>query len=508
MDSSRSALIHSAVLVVLQGLRLLFFLRGCCERSICHCCGLRRFLDFVSIMKNSIFRVFVAALLMISTYAFADTVPAVKYYYLGVYTADRYESANGACAAHAPGDHVDVNMNCLMGNGAYAAMGQVFGVWACPSGSVVTGGAGQTAVCTVMCAPGEVKDDYGKCRPPCPAGEGYSNGLCRKEGRDGCAFGQHDDNTGGWAQCIDDCTYPKIEDSLGACILPACPEGSFRDENNECHVPACPPGQSRENGICVTPPPKPCPSGSTNTGTTANPICVVGDGGSGDGGDGGSGDGGDGGDGDGGDGGSGDGDDGGSGGSNDGGDGGSGADDGADGADGADGEDGGDGEDGVDGEDGEDGAGFCEENPTLSVCRDSAVSGIGCDGAKSTIEIDGDAIQGAILRKIADEECANYVEHAAKTLGQKLLDGADPMQAAIDAALAGSTVDLSGTALDWSGFLGGGSCLPDRSISFSGHSVAVSFSAICNNIAPLRFVILACSLIAAYLLVSKSVLQG
>ncbi|NMM27831.1 MAG: hypothetical protein HHJ12_11235 [Glaciimonas sp.] len=151
---------------------------------------------------------------------------------------------------------------------------------------------------------------------------------------------------------------------------------------------------------------------------------------------------------------------------------------------------------------------LCTLHPQLNVCINSAVNGSGCSGSVSSVSFTGDAIQGAILKQLADDNCANLVASASKDLGNKLIAGSDPMQLQIDVAFTGTTVDLSSQALDQSGFLGGGSCLSDRSISVAGQSIPVSFSQVCSSITPLRYVILACSLIAAYLLVSKSVLQG
>jgi hypothetical protein len=152
---------------------------------------------------------------------------------------------------------------------------------------------------------------------------------------------------------------------------------------------------------------------------------------------------------------------------------------------------------------------LCKQHPTLNICRNSQIS-----GACESVSCDGDAIQCAIARQVAIDACElQKGSDALKgspgyALGMQLASGTDPRQSDIDTALAGTQVDLSSQSLDQSGFLGGGSCLPDRSISVAGRTVAVSFGAVCNNISGLRYAVLACSLLVAYLLVSKSVLQG
>ncbi|MDP5008125.1 MAG: hypothetical protein NWQ13_03835, partial [Glaciimonas sp.] len=87
-------------------------------------------------------------------------------------------------------------------------------------------------------------------------------------------------------------------------------------------------------------------------------------------------------------------------------------------------------------------------------------------------------------------------------------DGNDPMSSKIQDAQKGDTVDVSAQGLQSDGFLGGGSCFADRSFQAMGHTVTMSFGEICDKIAPLRAVVLLCAFITAYILVSKSVLQG
>lgn len=152
---------------------------------------------------------------------------------------------------------------------------------------------------------------------------------------------------------------------------------------------------------------------------------------------------------------------------------------------------------------------LCKQNPNLAVCKNSSVS-----GKCGEITCTGDAIQCATLRAAAAMECKQRTDEEAlkaapqTTLGQKILDGADPMQGQIDIAMKGTEIDLSKPQLDQTAFLGGGSCLPNKTMSVMGRSVTVEFAQLCTNIQPLRGVVMACAFILAYMIVSRSVLQG
>lgn len=154
-------------------------------------------------------------------------------------------------------------------------------------------------------------------------------------------------------------------------------------------------------------------------------------------------------------------------------------------------------------------ANFCKQNPNLAVCRDSSVS-----GKCGEISCMGDAVQCATLRAAAamqcqqDKDIADLAASPQKTLGSQILNGSDPLGGDIGAAIKGSEVDLSKPNLDQSGFLGGGTCIPNKTFNVMGRAVNVEFTEVCNNIQPLRAAVLACAFIVAYLLVSRSVLSS
>lgn len=152
---------------------------------------------------------------------------------------------------------------------------------------------------------------------------------------------------------------------------------------------------------------------------------------------------------------------------------------------------------------------LCKKNPMLNICRNSEVS-----GSCGEITCMGDAIQCATLRAAAAMQCEQQADKEAltaspsKALGDQILSGNDPMKGDIAAALKGTEVDLSKTALDQGGFVGAGSCFPDKTFMVVGKPVTVSFARVCQDIQPLRAAVMACAFIVAYLIVGRSVVQG
>lgn len=149
---------------------------------------------------------------------------------------------------------------------------------------------------------------------------------------------------------------------------------------------------------------------------------------------------------------------------------------------------------------------FCTANPGLTICQNSSVS-----GSCGQTACQGDAIQCATLRAAAAMQCAQQQDTDAlkampqKALGDQIMAGADPMAGQIADTLKGTDVDMSHVSFDQSGFLGGGTCLANRSFVVMGRAVPVDFTTVCNNIAPLRAVMMAVALIMSYLIVGRSV---
>jgi hypothetical protein len=152
---------------------------------------------------------------------------------------------------------------------------------------------------------------------------------------------------------------------------------------------------------------------------------------------------------------------------------------------------------------------LCKQNPELTICKNSQVL-----GKCAEVTCTGDAIQCATLRAASAMECRDKDDRdqleksGFKTTGDAILSGNDPMKAQADALWKGTSVDLSSQNLDQSGFIGGGSCFPNKTFNVAGKQVTMSFTSICSNIQALRYAFLAIGFIVAYLTVSKSVLQS
>lgn len=155
---------------------------------------------------------------------------------------------------------------------------------------------------------------------------------------------------------------------------------------------------------------------------------------------------------------------------------------------------------------GDDSKDFCSANPQLTICQNSSVA-----GTCGQTSCQGDAIQCATLRAAAAMQCAQQQDTdalkalPAKALGDQIMGGNDPMAGQISDTLKGTDVDMSRVSFDQSGFLGGGTCLANRSFVVMGRAVPVDFTTVCNNIAPLRAVMMAVALIMSYLIVGRSV---
>ena len=105
----------------------------------------------------------------------------------------------------------------------------------------------------------------------------------------------------------------------------------------------------------------------------------------------------------------------------------------------------------------------------------------------------GDAIQCAILTESHKDRCAEQKRFddlqgtSALVLGQALLAGTDPATGTMPTVGNGASVNVPGT-LDRNGWMGGGGCFQDRTISGPfGTSYAISFSVLCTNLVAIRY---------------------
>lgn len=116
---------------------------------------------------------------------------------------------------------------------------------------------------------------------------------------------------------------------------------------------------------------------------------------------------------------------------------------------------------------------FCSKNPNDAVCK-TVASASGGDDCKTAPVCKGDAIQCAMLNQQWHTRCDSNQQSAYSDLGQKLLDGADPV--ANPASSGQRTVKNVGSSIDQSTFLAGGSGLTDKVLTVSGQTITLPFS--------------------------------
>lgn len=151
---------------------------------------------------------------------------------------------------------------------------------------------------------------------------------------------------------------------------------------------------------------------------------------------------------------------------------------------------------------------LCKQNPNLAICKNSTVT-----GKCGEIACMGDAIQCATLRAAAAMQCQQdkdieaLLKSPSNVLGTSILSGKDPMQGEIDLAMKSEEIDLSAEKLDNQGFLGGGTCLRPITVNLpGGNTYTQSFDLVCEEIQPLRYVIMFMAYVSAYMIVVRTVL--
>lgn len=146
---------------------------------------------------------------------------------------------------------------------------------------------------------------------------------------------------------------------------------------------------------------------------------------------------------------------------------------------------------------------MCKQHPELTVCKNSSVS-----GSCGTIACQGDAIQcatlqqAAALRCKADEDDKAIKASGAFSLGQAAMSGADPLASSIPKPGNATNINTA-TSLNTSGWLGGGQCFPNKSFTFWGQTMTISFAEACSYLVGFRYALM---IVAS--LVSFKILRG
>lgn len=151
---------------------------------------------------------------------------------------------------------------------------------------------------------------------------------------------------------------------------------------------------------------------------------------------------------------------------------------------------------------------MCSEHPNLNVCQNSQVSAAGCMGNQSTTIAQGDAIQGAILKKISDDDCDRAVPSDSSKLYDKFVAGQDPLSTTLPSKANGDKIDLGSIqTLDQSSFLGN-ACFADKAFDYGGRQLVIPFSNVCPYLIPLRVAVMFAALMASYFMLSGAVLRS
>jgi hypothetical protein len=144
---------------------------------------------------------------------------------------------------------------------------------------------------------------------------------------------------------------------------------------------------------------------------------------------------------------------------------------------------------------------LCKQNPNLTICTNSSVS-----GTCGSITCTGDAIQCATLRAAAQIQCKQQSDEdtlkagSAYSLGSAVMNGADPQASALPSASKADVVQMQ--AIDQSGWLGGGSYFKDKTISLpDGRSFVLPLSQGESLMLGLRYVTMIVSALVCFKIV-------
>lgn len=142
--------------------------------------------------------------------------------------------------------------------------------------------------------------------------------------------------------------------------------------------------------------------------------------------------------------------------------------------------------------------GACKAAPNAAGCGNGTGSANFGDCPGGPALCTGDAIECAIAAEEHKLRCAEQKRFddlrgtPQDTLGEAVLAGQDPafQGGAFKAGQGGSTVDVGSSALDQTGFLGGGQCFTDKTLTFAGRTLVLPFSKFCDPMSVLPPIVL------------------
>jgi len=135
---------------------------------------------------------------------------------------------------------------------------------------------------------------------------------------------------------------------------------------------------------------------------------------------------------------------------------------------------------------------FCEENPTLSICRDSSFG-----GTCGAFACSGDAIQCAMAREQHQRNCRMFDDVTTEsTLGEQMQAGNDPLKSQFPTDPSQRvTKDMSTMILATRSL--STQCPGDLNLTISGQAVSVPFSNLCTPMTWVGYIVVALAMVGA-----------
>jgi hypothetical protein len=145
---------------------------------------------------------------------------------------------------------------------------------------------------------------------------------------------------------------------------------------------------------------------------------------------------------------------------------------------------------------------FCQQNPTLSICKETAFSG-SCAGGGGNFSCNGDAVQCALTREVHRRNCEwAQVDNLLKTTGLDAMNG--QAQPAGHPGASAQQQSLSfATVIDQAERIGSG-CPADVSIAYAGRSWVIPWSQHCSKLQLIGNLMVSVCMLAAAFIVFRS----
>lgn len=148
---------------------------------------------------------------------------------------------------------------------------------------------------------------------------------------------------------------------------------------------------------------------------------------------------------------------------------------------------------------------LCKLHPELNICQNSTIAGT-CEN----VTCNGDAIQCAIARQQAKDSCKLKADEDAVKASSYHATGVAALAGTGNAGLPNpaNAESISVGSLDSSGWLGGGNCLADKTISTSVGSFVIPLSEACDVLILFRYLFMFVASMISFRILSNAFLGG